>query len=891
MPDVRTPDSVPPANATPQPVRLADYRPFAWAVEEIDLIFDLHPSATRVTARTTYRRVAGADPTQDLLLDGDGLTLDAIAIDGVALADDRYVVHAKGLCLITPPDRFTLDLVTRVNPAENTALSGLYLSEGMLCTQCEAEGFRRITYFPDRPDVLTRYTVTLVADKAAFPVLLSNGNPVDAGESLAGRHWAKWHDPWPKPSYLFALVAGDLRVVADGFTTRVGRQVDLKLWVREPDLDQCDHALAALKAAMRWEEETYGLEYDLDVFNVVAVSDFNMGAMENKGLNIFNSALLLARPDTATDADYQRIESVVAHEYFHNWTGNRITCRDWFQLSLKEGLTVFRDQEFSADVGSRAVKRIQDVRRLRMSQFPEDAGPMAHPVRPESYIEINNFYTPTVYEKGAEVIRMIHRLLGPERFRQGMDLYVARHDGQAVTCEDFVKAMEDASRVDLTQFRLWYSQAGTPELTASDQYDPETRRYSLKLAQRTPPTPGQTDKPPLHMPVTLGLVGPDGQDLTATLAAGDGEPTAEGWLLHLRKAEDTFVFDGVPHRPVPSLLRGFSAPVKLKPPPLDRLNFLFARDGDPFGRWEAGRQLATRVLLDLVRAHRAGDAMVVDAAFIEAFGRTLSDDRLDLALIAEALTLPTIDEVADEMVRVDMEAIDAARQATKQALAAALGPALRARYDALSDTDPTRIGAEAMARRALRAVCLDLLAHAPDGSGQSLAVAQARSARNMTDRLHALAVLNHLDLPERETALNAFLEEWRSHPLVVDKWFRLHATTRLPDALARVVALTGHPLFTRRVPNRFRALVGAFAYGNPLRFHGADGAGYAFLADEILKVDPANPQIAARLVAPLGRWRRHDEGRQALMRAALTRILDTPSLSRDVYEIARKSLT
>ena len=888
MPDRPQPDLQTPA--APQPVRLADYTPYPWEVDEIDLIFDLHPTDTKVTARASFARKSDAEPGSDLVLDGDGLVLDAIALDGEPLGDNAYQVDAKGLRVFSPPDRFTLDTVTRVNPEANTALSGLYLSGGMLCTQCEAEGFRRITYFPDRPDVLSRYTVTLVADRTAFPVLLANGNPVDHGDSLGDRHWAKWHDPWPKPSYLFALVAGDLHAVPDRFTTRSGRTVDLNIWVRRPDLDQCGHAMASLKKAMAWDEQVFGLEYDLDVFNVVAVSDFNMGAMENKGLNIFNSALLLAKPETATDGDFQRIESVVAHEYFHNWTGNRVTCRDWFQLSLKEGLTVFRDQEFSADHGSAAVKRIQDVRRLRISQFPEDAGPMAHPVRPESYIEINNFYTPTVYEKGAEVIRMMRRLLGAEGFRRGMDLYFQRHDGQAVTCEDFAAAMEDAGGVDLGQFRTWYSQAGTPELTAADRYDAEAGRYTLTLSQHTPPTPGQPDKQPLHIPVVVGLVGADGAELPAQLVEGAGEPTAEGWLLHLREPRQTYVFAGLGERPVPSLLRGFSAPVKLKPPPAERLKFLFARDGDPFGRWEAGRQLATRVLLDLVRAHRAGEPLEVDPAFVDAFASTLADTRLDTALIAEALTLPSIDEVADEMVQVDMEAIDAARQAVRTALAAALAEPLAQTYERLADGGPFRTDPDAMAKRALRGVCLSLLAHAPDRRGLALAEAQAAAAKDMTERLAALTVLNNHAGPARDAALAAFLEDWESYPLVVDKWFRLQATSRLPDTLERVLALTHHPLFTRRVPNRLRALVGAFAYGNPLRFHSSDGGGYAFLADEIIAVDKLNPQVAARLVAPLGRWRRHDSGRQAQMRAALERILATSPLSPDVYEIVRKSL-
>ena len=877
-------------DTAPQPVRLADYAPYPWDVSSVDLIFDLHPTNTRVTMRLVAVRKPDADPDCALVLDGEDLVLDTIAVDGQPLDPAAYTTNGSTLTIQSPPDALTVDIVTRVNPQANTELSGLYLSGGMLCTQCEAEGFRRITYFPDRPDVLARYTVTLVADRAAFPVLLSNGNPVDAGESLGGRHWAKWDDPWPKPAYLFALVAGDLKPVTDAFTTRSGRAVDLAIWVREPDLDQCGHAMSALKSAMAWDERVYGLEYDLGVFNIVAVSDFNMGAMENKGLNIFNSALLLARPDTATDSDYQRIESVVAHEYFHNWTGNRVTCRDWFQLSLKEGLTVFRDQEFSADTGSRAVKRIQDVRRLRASQFPEDAGPMAHPVLPESYIEINNFYTPTVYEKGAEVIRMLHRIIGPDAFRRGMDLYFARHDGQAVTCEDFVAAMETASGADLGQFRTWYQQAGTPEVSVADHYDPESRRYTVTVNQRTGPTPGQPVKQALHIPIVLGLVGSDGRDLPAELMAGEGTAGPDGWLLHLRHDRQQFVFAGVAERPVPSVLRGFCAPVKVKPASVERLTVLCARDCDPVARWDAGRELATRVILDLVSDHQAGRPLSAPASFVDAVGQTLADQRLDDALVAEMLRLPGLDDVADAMIRVDFGAIDAARSAVSRALATALAPALTERFHGLADAGPFSADAAAVGRRALRGVCLDLLAYAPDQAGVTLAAGLADDAPTMTERLAALAVLNDHAGPVREAALAAFLDAWRGQPLVVDKWFRLHATSRLEDTLDRVVGLTQHPLFTRRVPNRLRALVGSFAYANPLRFHRADGAGYAFLADQVIATDAINPQIAARLVAPLGRWRRHDPGRQAHMQAALSRILDTKPLSSDVYEIARKSL-
>ncbi len=882
------------ADQAPTPVLLKDYRVPDFLVDDVDLVLDLREDGATVSARLAVRRNPAAGRPPDLVLDGVGLDLRALALDGEPLGDNRYTLDAETLTVRDVPDRFVLDTVAVIEPHRNTALNGLYVSGGNFVTQCEAEGFRRITCFPDRPDVLSRYTTTIVADRARYPVLLANGNPVDRGEALAGRHWAKWRDPVPKPSYLFAIVAGSLAAHEDVFVTRSGRRVPLTIYVRHEDLDQCDHAMAALKAAMAWDEETYGLEYDLDVFNIVAVPDFNMGAMENKGLNVFNTALLLARPDTATDADYQRIEGVVAHEYFHNWTGNRITCRDWFQLSLKEGLTVFRDQQFQARRGSAAVKRIQDVRRLRASQFPEDGGPMAHPVRPESYIEINNFYTPTVYEKGAEVIRMMHTLLGPGRFRAGMDLYVRRHDLQAVTCEDFVRAMEDASGVDLGQFRRWYGQAGTPHLAVSDTYDPNTQTYVLVVRQYTPATPGQPVKEPMHLPLAVGLLDRHGNDMPCRLE-GEAEPFAGTRVLEVREARQTFQFTDVPERPIPSLLRGFSAPVKLKPQPRYRLKFLFAHDTDPFARWEAGQQLAIQLLLDMVRAFRHGEALALDPEFVGAFGTLLeeacADDDVDKAFMAEAMTLPLPDVLADQMMRVDVEAIQAALDGARRQLSAAHRAALLACYHAHGNDGPHRIDAEAMGWRALKNVCLDLLAaREEDEEALALTVRQAREGANMTDVLAALTVLSHRDRPERDTAFDAFYARWQDQPTVIDKWFTLQARSRLPDTLERVRALLGHPAFDLKVPNRARALIGAFALGNPLRFHAPDGGGYAFLTEQVLELDRLNPQLAARLVAPLGRWRRHDENRQALMKGSLTRILDTPGLSRDVFEIASKSL-
>ena len=764
------------------------------------------------------------------------------------------------------------------------------MSGGNFCTQCEPEGFRRITYFVDRPDVMARYTTTIIADKARFPVLLSNGNPVEHGEMGDGRHWAKWVDPHPKPSYLFALVAGDLVAVPDRFTTRSGKEVALAIWVRRGDEDKCGHAMASLKKAMRWDEDVFGLEYDLDVFNIVAVSDFNMGAMENKGLNIFNTRYVLAKPDTATDTDYQNIEAVIAHEYFHNWTGNRVTCRDWFQLSLKEGLTVFRDQEFSADQGSRAVRRIAEVRTLRAIQFPEDDGPLAHPVRPDSYIRIDNFYTPTVYNKGAELVRMIHALIGKEGFRRGMDLYFRRHDNHAATIEDFVAAMQDAGGVDLGQFKRWYEQAGTPEITIEDRWDPVTHRYELTAQQKVPPTPGQPDKLPMLIPLAMGLIGPEGGELPTRL-----EDEAAGRVgtrvLPLAEARQSFRFVDVPAPPVPSLLRGFSAPVKLKDVPLERVKFLAVHDTEPFARWEAGQQVATKILLDRIGAHQRSKAPApLDSDLIAAMRRILVDAGRDPAFAAEALTLPSEAFLADQLPVVDVEAIHAARESTRAALGEALAAEFAAGYRDLADAGTYSIDGASIGRRALRNACLAYLAAADPEKGAALALAQFEAGRNMTDVLAALTVLVDLDRPERAVALARFYERWSHDDLVTDKWFALQARSSLPQTPDRVRELTHHPAFERKNPNRVRALIGTFAQANQLRFHDADGAGYILLADEVIALDRLNPTTAARLVQPLGSWRRHDAARQAMMRRELERVLAIPNLSKNTYEMVSKSL-
>jgi len=882
-----------------RPIKLEDYRPPAYLADTCDLVFELDPAETVVKSRLALRRNPDGDAGAPLVLDGDGLELVSIERDGAPLGPNGYGVRDDGKLVVhDAADTLTLDIVTRVRPDANTALSGLYFTGSTLTTQCEPEGFRRMTFFPDRPDVLTRFTATLVAEPGPFPVLLANGNRVDAGETADGRHWAKWEDPWPKPSYLFAVVAGDLEALRDTFATASGRTVDLAIWAKAPDLDRCAFAMDALKKAMRWDEDVFGLEYDLDVFNIVVVPDFNFGAMENKSLNVFNTALLLARPETATDADYQRIEGVVAHEYFHNWTGNRITCRDWFQLTLKEGLTVFRDQEFSADHGSRPVQRIRDVRRLRALQFPEDSGPLAHPIQPTSYISIDNFYTPTVYEKGAEVIRMMHTLLGPERFRRGMDLYVGRHDLQAVTCQDFQTAMRDAdpdaagTQADLAGIEHWYRQAGTPEITVEEAWDAAAGALTLTLRQATPPTPGQADKGPMTMPVALGLIGPDGRDRPIVLAGEDAAGTAPGTrVLRLAEAEARWTFVGLDARPVPSLFRGFSAPVKLKGRSRDRIAFLFGHDTDPFGRWDAGQQLATQLLLDMVGAVQRGEDPRLDPDFVESWGRTLADRTLDRALVAEALTLPGEDYVAEQMTVVDVEAVHAAREAARSRLATAHAGPIADLHDSLREAGPYRYTPEAVGRRALKGLCLSLMAAGPDrDAAVAMATAEVGAAATMTEVMAALGVLNDIDGPERQNALDAFYDRWRDDALVIDKWFGLQARSALPGTVERVRELTRDPAFDRRTPNRARALIAAFAMGNPLRFHRADGAGYALLADEVLTVDRLNPLLAARLLTPLGRWRRQDPDRQALMKAQLERVLGTEGLSRDTWEIASKSL-
>ncbi|HMU49947.1 MAG TPA: aminopeptidase N [Geminicoccaceae bacterium] len=868
----------------PQAVRLADYRPPVFLVEEVELTFQLEPEATIVRAVQRLRR----QDSGDLVLDGEDLETLSVSVDGHPLPPESYRIDATSLAIAGLPAACTLETVTRINPRANTQLMGLYVSGGVFCTQCEAEGFRRITWFQDRPDVMSRFKVRIEADKAGFPVLLSNGNPVGSGDLPNGRHFALWHDPFPKPVYLFALVAGDLACLEDSFITRSGRKVALRIYASAADIGQCDHAMASLKHSMKWDEDTFGLEYDLDLFMIVAVGDFNFGAMENKGLNIFNTSATLARRDTATDADFVSVERIIAHEYFHNWTGDRVTCRDWFQLTLKEGLTVFRDQQFTADRHSAPVKRISDVALLRDSQFTEDSGPLAHPIRPDQYVEINNFYTRTVYEKGAEVIRMIHTLIGPAAFRKGMDLYFERHDGRAVTCEDFVAAMADASGRDFTQFMEWYRNAGTPVVEVRREWDPATGSLTLELSQTTPPTPGQPSKPPLHMPIRMGLVSRSGRALPVQLA-GENEPQGTDRVIELTRPVQRFTFIGLDEEPVPSLLRGFSAPVRLDAGHSDEeLALLLAEDEDAFNRWEAGQTLALRELLALVAAHEAGQPLVPGQGLIRAFGVTLDRAGADPAFAARALSLPSTGFLAQAMPVIRVEAIAAAQRALRTALGSALAERWQATYDGQAETGPFSIEPAAMGRRALRNVALAYLGWA--GQGGEATVRQYREAGNMTDRLAALRVACDTALPERDELLADFYAAWQGEPLVVNKWFALQASTEDEAAADRVAALTRHPAFTLKNPNRVRAVLATFATANLLGFHRRDGAGYRLLTDLALELDRLNPSVAARLLTSLGRWRRFDEKRQGLMKAELERVLAMAGLSRDSFEIASKSL-
>ena len=877
--------------STPRTIFLKDYEPPAYLVTHIELDIDLRADHTRVGAKLALtRNPASRHPHAPLELDGDELELCSLALDGKPLGEGKFSWSGERLRIPDVPDRFSLETVVRIHPERNTKLIGLYASKDGYFTQCEAEGFRRISFFPDRPDVMARYTTTIHGDKASFPYLLSNGNLVAHGDEGEGRHWAKWVDPFPKPSYLFAMVAARLDRREDDFVTRSGRTVKLCVFVEPGKLDQCGFAMDALKRAMKWDEDVFGLELDLDQYMIVAVSDFNMGAMENKGLNIFNTKYVLARADTATDSDFMFLDRVVAHEYFHNWTGNRVTCRDWFQLSLKEGLTVFRDQEYGADTYSRPVQRIQEVRSLRGAQFPEDAGPMAHPVRPDSYIEISNFYTSTVYEKGAEVVRMIHTLIGAQNFRKGMDLYFQRHDGQAVRTDDFVQAMQDASGVDLTQFKRWYEQAGTPKLEVSADYDVGERSYTLTLKESCPPTPGQPAKKPFHIPFALGLVSPEGADVPLQLAA---EPQAGDTtrLLSLTKAQEKFKFINVAERPVPSLLRGFSAPVNLQFDYTDpELNHLMAHDSDAFNRWEAGQRLALNLLLRGIVEFRAGRGAQFTDAFVGAFSRVLADAPSDPAFGAEALALPSEGYIAEQMDEIDPDAIHSVRRSLRRHIAQRLEKQLIETYETSTAPRPYSPDARSAGLRALRNLCLNYLMELEQAEIQDLCVRQFDAADNMTDSMAALTALCNSETPARERALRQFYEKWKDEPLVLDKWFAVQATSRLPGTLATVKRLMQHPAFNLTNPNRVRSVISSFCHGNQVCFHAADGSGYQFAADQIIAVDALNPQVAARLARSFDRWKKFDPARRSLARAALERIRDAGGLSRDTFEVITRAL-
>ena len=890
----------------PKTIYLKDYAPPPFLIPTIDLHVDIHEDHALVRATLAFERnPKAADAHAPLVLNGEEIELLSVALDGRMLAPGEYLLGEESLSIANLPESFTLETVSRICPQKNTRLEGLYASSNGFFTQCEAEGFRRITWFLDRPDVMARYTNTIHAERERYPVLLSNGNLIASGDEPGGRHWAKWHDPFPKPCYLFAMVAAKLDKLDDTFLTRSGRTARLAVYVEPGKLDQCGFAMRSLKSAMKWDEDVFGLELDLDGYMIVAVGDFNSGAMENKGLNIFNTKYVLARPDTATDIDYQNIDRVVAHEYFHNWTGDRVTCRDWFQLSLKEGLTVFRDQEYGADMYSRVVQRIGEVRGLRAAQFPEDAGPMAHPVRPAAYMEIRNFYTMTVYEKGAELVRMQHTLLGAQAFRAGMDLYFERHDGQAVTTDEFVQAMQDAGGIDLAQFRRWYEQAGTPAVEAQAKYDAAAKRYTLTLKQSCPPTPGQETKLPFHIPFALGLVGPDGKDMQLIL---DGETVADQSasgqrteeitrVLSLRQPQERFVFVNVPAPPVPSLLRNFSAPVIVKYDYSEvDLTHLMAHDANAFNRWEAGQRLALALILRGIETRRAqkkdaGGGAGTPQAFVLAFARVLADATRDPAFGAEALALPSEIYIAEQLDVVDPDAIHAVRNGLRRDLAQALKSELLAAYQAQAVPGPYSPDAQAAGKRALRKRCLGYLMELDDTGARALALAlgQFERADNMTDTMAALGALANCDCAQRAQALNAFYAKWKNEPLVVDKWLAVQASSRLPGTLAEVRKLLAHPAFDIRNPNKVYALIRSFC-GNHVRFHAADGGGYRFLAEQVIAIDAFNPQVAARMARAFDRWRKFDAGRRQHASSALERIRDAQGLSKDVAEVVTKAL-
>jgi len=864
------------------------YLPFAWSLEQVKLRFEIGDEETRVISELQIFRNPLAEQCGEIELDGEQLELVSIQMDGGALSPGDYSLTARKLVVHNAPESCVLTIEVLLKPKENTTLEGLYPSAQFLLTQCEAEGFRKITYFPDRPDVMARYEVTITADLKRYPVLLSNGNPTGSGALDDGRHWVCWSDPHPKPSYLFALVAGDLAHIEDHFVSCNGRKVTLRIYVEHENIDRCEHAMESLLNAMKWDEDRFGLEYDLDIYNVVATNDFNMGAMENKSLNIFNSKYVLARPDTATDDDYIGIEGVIGHEYFHNWTGNRITCQDWFQLTLKEGLTVFRDQEFSSDMQSRAVKRIQDVRGLRTRQFIEDAGPMSHPIRPDKYIEINNFYTATVYQKGAEIIRMYHTLLGASGFQKGMNLYVERHDGQAVSCDDFLAAMEDANEADLKHFSLWYGQSGTPEVKVEADYDATRSRFTLHLSQRTQPTHDQKEKQALLIPFKVGLLSRAGEEYPLQLS-GEDAPSGMSRLLLLDKESQSFTFENIPQMPVPSLLRDFSAPVKLHYKwSADDLSVLMAHDSDSFMRWEAAQLLAQGQVLSNVDRVNRGVPMELDDCLIDAFRKLLNDTSTDPALVAEAMMVPGEVYLSEQMDVVDVEGIHAARVFVKATLAAELMSFFQQRYKSLDSGTAYSKSPVSIARRSLKNTCLSYLMETE--CGEALAEAQLAASDNMTDTLAALHGLVWAGSSSAAVALSDFEQRWKADALVMDKWFAIQASRPGTDTLGVVQNLVEHPSFSITNPNKVYSLIGTFSMANPTGFHASGGAAYRFHADRIIELDSLNPQVASRMASAFNQWRRYDEPRQALMKTELERIVSVDGLSAGVFEIMSKAI-
>ncbi len=877
--------------ASPQTIYLKDYTFPEYLIDSVELSLVLSEEDTRVVSKMMMQKNPDSENRESLLeLAGEELELISLAIDGKALSDDDYQLSEEHLQIAEVPQEqpFILAIENKINPKANTALEGLYLSKQMLCTQCEAQGFRKITYFLDRPDIMSTFKTTLIADKDKYPVLLSNGNKVAEGELQNNRHWVTWEDPFKKPCYLFALVAGDLSCIEDKFVTMSGREISLQIFVEAEDIDKCEHAMDSLKNAMRWDEQVYGREYDLDLYMIVAVSHFNMGAMENKGLNIFNTKFVLARPDTATDSDYEHIEGVIAHEYFHNWTGNRVTCRDWFQLSLKEGFTVFRDQEFSGDQTSKAIKRIEDVKLLRTRQFAEDAGPLAHPIRPDSYIEINNFYTLTVYEKGAEVVRMIHTLLGIEGFRRGSDLYFQRHDGQAVTCDDFVSAMEDANDIDLSLFRRWYSQAGTPELSVKQVYDSEQQCLTLEMQQSSSPTPRQQTKKPLHIPVKLGLINSDGMTEKINYQS---RPVVEEIVLELKQEKQTFEFNNLASKPVVSLLRGFSAPVVLKmEQSLEELAFLVRHDSDTFNRWEAGQKMSGTIIFSLIEAIQKSEQLKFNNLLLSSLSHVLQQDWEDLSYLSLLLSLPDESYLASQMKIIDVEAIHEAREFIKKSIAEGLESVFVSLYKQNHKDESGCFDAAAIGRRRIKNLALSYLSSLDNQQFYEFSEQQYHTAKNMTDQLAALSLIIESKHPSKEICLQQFYEQWQHEALVIDKWFALQACSRSSQTFDTVKTLTQHSAFSLNNPNRVRSLIGAFSQSNQLHFHAENGQGYQFLVENVIALNRINPQVAARMVVGLTQWKRFDYERQQKMKTALNQLVNTAEISKDVFEVASKSL-